>query len=385
MGKRELLLIVAFVIVGAVVYQATAPPAGPNDGGRSFSTFFEHVKREIRGNRGRAELTTVSTHELDSETTELRLVGRSGYQEVILTGEKRDNIEARLRITSNGVDDANAKQLASETHIKADKVGASLQLEIRYPEPGQQRAFVTLLVPSRLAVRMEQGAGGQRTTVGNVASLDATLRGDTTVKNLTGRVNINHRAGRVEIEQVAAVKLTGRGSDATVSNVRGDASFSMQSGELTAAFIKGPIDVECQNTQVVFKKLRETEGALRVNAVGGSVMLEELRGDARVDGRNTEIDIEVAKAAPIAVYNEGDEPIEITAPPGGFVLDASTKEGRVHLPDEIRRVVSVDGEEAERPMRANGAVRGGGPTITLRAVHGDIIVRTHSSATESER
>jgi hypothetical protein len=383
MGKRELLLIVAFVIVGAVVYQATAPPAGPNERGRSLSTFFEHVRREIRGNRGRAELTTVSTHELDLKTTELRLVGRTGYQEVIITGEKRDNVEARLRVTSNGTDDANAKQLATETHLKADKVGGSLQLEIKYPDPGQQRAFLTLVVPSRLNVRVDQSSGGQRTTIAHVASLEATLRGETSVKKIAGRVTLNHRAGRVTVDDAAAVKLTGRGSDATVSNVRGDASFSMQSGELSASFIAGSIDVECQNTDVELKKLDDAKGQLRVNAVGGSVTLEGLRGDARIDGRNTEIDIELVKAAAIAVYNEGDEPIEITAPVGGFVLDAIAKEGRLNLPDDIRSALSVGGEEGEQ--RATGAVRGGGPTITLRANHGDIIVRPHATTTNSQR
>jgi hypothetical protein len=341
------------------------------------------VKREIRGNRGRAELSTVTTHELDPQTTELRLSGR--FQEVTITGEKRDNVEARLRVTSNGVDDPNAQQLARETHLLLDKAGPSLRLEVKYPEPGQQRAFLTLVVPSRLAVRIDQGSGGQRTTIGNIGGLDATLRGETTIKNVAGHVTVSHRAGRVAIEHAAAVKLTGRGSDATVSDVRGDAWFSMQSGELNASAIKGGIDVEGQNTELSFKKLGDATGPLRVNAVGGSVTLEGLRGDARVDGRNTEIDIEMLEAAPVAVYNQGDEPIEITTPSGGFVLDAVTKEGRVTLPDDIRSVVSVEGEEAERPHRANGAVHGGGPTITLRAVHGDIVVRSRASTTDSER
>ena len=198
-------------------------------------------------------------------------------------------------------------------------------------------------------------------------------------------MTITHRAGRVTVDDAAAVKLTGRGSDASVSNVRGDASFSMQSGELSASFIKGPIDVECQNADVELKKLDEAKGQLRVNAVGGSVTLEGLRGDARIDGRNTEIDIELVKAAAVAVYNEGDEPIEITAPAGGFVLDAHrerrpTEPARRHA----QRVMSVGGDEA-REQRANGAVRGGGPTITLRANHGDIIVRPHATTTNPER
>ena len=376
MGKRELLLIVAFVIVGAVVYQATAPPAGPNDRGLSLSTIVDKIRREMRGNRGRADVTKVSTHELDSQTTEIRLSG--GFQEVIITGEKRDNIEARLRVTSNGVDDANAKELAGQTELKPDLAGPSLRLTVAYPDPGQQRAFLTLLVPSRLNVRVDQGSGGQRTMIGNVASLDATVRGETSIKNVAGRVTITHRAGRVAVEQAASVKLTGRGSDATISNVRGDASFSMQSGELNATFIKGPIDVESQNADVVFKKLDDAKGPLRVNAVGGSVTLEGLRGDARIDGRNTEIDIEMVKAAAVAVYNEGDEPIQLTTPPGGFALDAIAKEGRLNLPDDLRSLMSAN-EETDREQRASGAVRGGGPTITLRANHGDIIVRPHAA------
>ena len=386
MGKRELLLIVSFVIVGAVVYQATAPPAGPNERSLSLSKIFDHVRREIRGNRGRADITTVSTHELDPRTTELRLSG--GFQEVIITGEKRNDVEVRLRVTSNGEDDATAKRLASETLLKPDRAGPSLRLAIDYPEPGSQRAFLTLLVPSRLAVRVEPGeagSGAQRTTIGNVASLEATVRGETTVKNIAGQVTLTHRAGRVSIEEAAAVKLTGRGSDVTVSNVRGDASFTMQSGELTAASVKGPIEVEAQNADVVFKKLDDAQGSVRVNATGGSVTLEGLRGDARVDGRNTEITIEMSKPAAIAVYNEGDEPIEITTPPGGFVLDAITKEGRLNLPDDIRAAVSASPQDTEGGQRASGAVRGGGPTITLRANHSDIVVRSHAAATNSQR
>ena len=39
MGKRELLLIFCFVIVGVVVYQATARPPAPGERGLSLSPF----------------------------------------------------------------------------------------------------------------------------------------------------------------------------------------------------------------------------------------------------------------------------------------------------------------------------------------------------------
>jgi hypothetical protein len=372
MGKRELLLIVAFVIVGAVVYQATAPPPGPNERRVSISGLLDKIRREMRGNRARAEDTRVTTHELDPGMTEVRVTG--GYVELTITGENRSDIEARFQVTSNGYDEAEAKQLLKETSLEVDRAGGALRLASKYPAPGRQRAVLRLLVPARLRVRVDGGA--PRTTIANVAALEIpTMRGETSLKQIAGRVTIEHRGGRLAITDVAALKLTARGTDATVTNVRGDAWFSMQSGELTATSVAGPIEVEAQNTEVTLRKLETSRGPLRVNASGGSVALEGLTGDARIDGRNTEIDVAMSRASAVAIYNQGGEPIEFTIPSGGFVLDAHATNGRLTVPDELRTLLSPIEKEEEREQRAKGEIGGGGPTITLRATHGDITIR----------
>jgi hypothetical protein len=77
--------------------------------------------------------------------------------------------------------------------------------------------------------------------------------------------------------------------------------------------------------------------------------------------------------------------MEITAPPGGFILDALVTDGSLTLPDDIREHVTTSGgTDDAKEQRANGAVRGGGPTITLRANRGDIRVLTRESS-KSER
>jgi hypothetical protein len=378
MGKRELLLIAAFVIVGAVVYQATAPPSGPNDRHISLSGIIAKVRREMRGNRANAEQTRVTKHEVDAGLTEIRVTG--SFAELTITGEARRDIEVRFHVTSSGYDDAEAKQLATDTRLTIDRAGAALRLESKYPNPGRQRAHLTLLVPAKLNVRVDQGT--QRATIANVAALEmVAVRGDTSVKKIAGRATISHRAGRLVVEDVGALKLNGRGSEAGVQNVRGEASFSMQSGELTAESIGGAIDVDAQNAEVTLRKLEEARGTLRVNAVAGSIALEGLAGDARVDGRNTEIEIAMSKPATVAVYNEGGESIEIVVPPGGFTIDALVTDGRLTLPDEVRPHLSTSGggDDDDREHRATGAVRGGGPTITVRANHGDVTLRTKDS------
>ena len=372
MGKRELLLIVAFAIVGAVVYQATAPPAAPNDRGLSISGILAKVRREMRGNRASAEETRVSTLPVDRTLSEIRVVGT--FAELTIAGEDRADIESKFHAKSSGFDEAEAKSLVAQTQLKVDRAGAALRLESRYPEPGSQTTRLTLRVPRRLAVNIDGGA--RRVTVTGVAGFTAPGgRGEMTVRKVAGGASVTHRGGRLVIEDVGSLKLSVRNCEVTVTRVAGEASFTIQSGELEAASLRGPIEVDAQNADVALRKLEDAKGAVRVTAVSGSLRLEGLGTEARLDGRNSEIHVEMSRAAPLSVYLQGDEMISLTAPPGGFTLDAIVTQGQITVPDEfdsIEVVPAADGQE----QRAQGAVRGGGPTITLRAKHGHITIRS---------
>jgi hypothetical protein len=369
MGKRELLLIVAFVIVGAVVYQATAPPPGPNERSFSISKIVDHVRREMRGNRARAEDTRIKTLELDSTTAEIRVAGF--YNELTITGENRANVELRFRITSNGYDEGEARNLVAQTVILVDRAGPTLSLTSKYPEAGRQEGRLTVLVPRHLVARIEQGS--PRTSIANVAAVEIpTMRGETSIKRIAGAVNITHRGGRLTIDDIGKLKLNSRGVEVGVTNVKADASFNVQAGELKAASLSGATEIESQNAEITLRQLEGARGPFRVNAVGGTVTLEGLSSEARIDGRNAELEIVMAKAAPVAIYSEGDEGIEFTPPSGGFTLDALVTHGRLSLPDSLETHVKVVAAEKESEQRAHGPVRGGGPTITLRATRGDI-------------
>src|SRR4051812_28142721 len=98
MGKRELLLVLCFVIVGVVVYQVTAPAPGPGDRGLSLGRLIEAARREIGGTRAMAELTTTASHKLSPELTELRITGP--ISEVAVQGEDRADVESTLYVNS---------------------------------------------------------------------------------------------------------------------------------------------------------------------------------------------------------------------------------------------------------------------------------------------
>src|SRR5262245_26969691 len=104
MGKRELLLVAAFVIVGAIVYQLTAPPPAPGERTFAPGQILDHIRRAVRGNQASAEVVTKSTHTVDASVSELRFDDLRSAS-LTVTGEDRADIEAELLVHSNGFDE----------------------------------------------------------------------------------------------------------------------------------------------------------------------------------------------------------------------------------------------------------------------------------------
>jgi hypothetical protein len=365
MGKRELLLIVGFFIAGAIVYQFTAPPPRPGERSFSLGRLIESARRELRGNPASAELTTTSTHPIDASVTELRVL----RSEVTVTGEDRTDMVAELWIHSNGHDDAEARQFAKESTLKVERAGARMVISVDFPEGGRQRSRLSLKVPARLLVSADSVTRLQMTGVDGAELFNT--RGEAQLKKITGRVSGTHRGGTLLVSDAGPVKLTSFGSDVRLEQIRNEVSITTRGGDLKCSELAGPVDIDANGSDVEIEKLEKTVGVVRVNASGGSVTVKGLRTEGRIDVRGADVDVIVDRAAPLAIYSEGGESVDLTPPEGGYQLDAVASHSRVTVADSAVEVVT-DGEE----QRAAGPVRGGGPTITIRTGRGSINIRS---------
>ena len=366
MGKRELLLIVAFVILGGIVYQITAPPPVPGEVGFSVSRIVNNLRREMRGNRASAERTATGVHAIDASVTEVRVTLRNGP--LTITGEDRSDVSAELLVNSTGYDDAEAQRLAGETNLTFDQAGAILFVSVHFPEAGSQRVrSMALKVPSRLIVRMIERSTGKLDII-NVAGVDGTSRGDTTIRQISGLATVSHRGGDLAISDAGSVKLSSRGSDVTLADIRGAATINTQAGELKTTGIAGPIELESNATDVTMEGLERTTEMVRVNATGGSIEMRGLRTESRIDLRSVDLQLVMDRPAIVSVYGEGSEPVEVTLPPGGFRVDAVAREGIRTTPDDlaVRLGLSITRATPEGEAKISGDVNGGGPLMTLR-------------------
>jgi hypothetical protein len=375
MGKRELLLIVAFAVVGVIVYQVTAPAPPADSRSVSVGGLLDRMRRAARGNRASAEITTTQTQAVDAAVTDLRLRLRSAT--LVVQGEDRPDVSVELRAWSNGYDDAEAQSLARQVAVKLDPAGAVLIATIAFPDPGSQRATVTLKVPSRLRVRVDESGA---LTVSSVAAVELTaVRGATSISRITGTVSGMHRFGELSIKEAGAIKMTTQGSQTRIEGVK-DVMLTARGAETRVTGPTGTVEIDANQADVTLEKLDALSSPLRVNANGGTIAIAGLRTEARIDGRNTEIDVVMDRAVPMAVYNEGDQAIELTPPPGGYRLDVLAREGRLTPPELVRDLgLSITTSDDGKETRAAGAVAGGGPTITLRATRGDIVLRSRNT------
>lgn len=381
MGKRELLLAVAFVLVGLVVYQFTAPPPDPKAQGFSFSRIIDHVRREVRGRPESAETTHAFTRPAADTLKEIRI--RMSVGAIAVTGEDRSDIQAELHVRSNGYDKAEAEHLAKATTLKFDEAGGVLIVSLDDPVEGTQRPTLRLKVPSRLGIRVDEKNGEM--TITNVALLTIGVsRAASTISHVPGAVSLTQRGSTATITDIGSLKLTtAAGAKVRVAQVRGDVMLSLGTGEFRGEGLTGGLEVESKTTDVQFDKLDGLNGPVRVSASLGKVVFIGLKTDARIDGRETEIRVSMAAPAPLAIYNEGGELIELTVPPGGFKVDALSVNGKVTLDAALEKaglqvVAPPEGAPADsrRETRVNGTVAAGGATFTLRAVRGDIVLRT---------
>jgi hypothetical protein len=366
MGKRELVLIALFAIVGVVLYQLTAPPPPPGSQGFSVGRIVEHVRRGIRGNRASIHVEKSRIEAVDPAVEEMRFTLPG--TELVVVGEERADIAIQFGVTSNGYDEAEAKRLADASALVVTRAASTLVFAMNFPREGRQSASLNLKVPKRLKMRLDQMGGG-KLDVSNLSGLEVIgMAGDMSVKNIAGPVVLNQRRGSLEVDGATSLKLTCRG-DAKAAHVNGTITVQALGGELTLANVVGPAEIEARNTDLKMESLADLKAPLRIDANNGSVRIDGLRTEARIDGRETELDIGFGAPVAATIYSTGDD-IDITPPGAGYSLDAVATDGHITIDDDG---IKPSGSESEQ--RATGAVRGGGPTITLRATRADINVR----------
>jgi hypothetical protein len=365
MGKRELLLISGFAVVGLLVYQLTMPATADTGGG--FAAWWARVRSHVQQN------WTEQQYERKEDVSVAAAVRTVALQldraSVTIAGESRDTIALELSGTVYGSDDAAAKALAEQVKVDVTTEGPVIRIAIAFPKregnERRPRVQLTLKVPSRLGLEVRLNGGELDAT--NLASVQAVkASGRLRFATIAGAVTGELGPGDIDIDQVGSVAVETRGGEVRISNVAGSFEVKARRGDLRARGIGGPAHLEGRDIE---GELEDLAGPLRLTGSGGEVRVRDARGAITAETERTTLKFTLGTAIPITATTEHDA-IELTLPPGGIELDATTTDGEIRVPEGLISVQRT-GEDS----KAVGAIRGGGPRVVLRASRGDITIR----------
>lgn len=359
MGKRELGLIAAFIVVGVLVWQVTAPKAeGP---GFSFRGWLSEVRREMRGRNASAEVTTNPVIPIKATTVELRVPLST---EVIIKGEDRADIAAELKVTSNGFDEAEAKKLAGEVKIQPSDFADSVVLKWSFPHEARQVVRLTLRVPSRLRIQIEGNGTGDVSGVHEV--LLARPRGTVKISNIAGTVRGESRISRLTLDGASAFDVVAIGGENNVRGIKGDFRMNLRDSELRLDKPAGKVTITSTESRV---RVDAPASDLRVETVAGHLDVTDVQHPLEIDGRDSRITIAWTRPSASKIQH-ADGRVDMTLPKeAAYNLDVRTTKGDLHPPASM--TVTDDGNESTLTKSAGANA----PSIFIRGTRTGITIR----------
>ena len=365
MGKRELLLMVVFVVLGVGVYQVSAPAAPADAPGFSLSRLVQMAKAHFHGPQVRKTVTRTATLAITPEVTTFDLGDVGGS--VAIEGSDRDDIEVSVEAVIGGMDNADVEKQEKALRIQLKIDGAVASLEL--PSSGERRPRyeISVTMPHRLKAQI---AGRTSAEVSGIAGLHLMeYRGELNTEELSGPITGHMRDARAEFGPGATLDLDVRNGRLRAES---PASVSIRAdrGSVDIVDPAGPVEIK---TDFCRMDIRGTGGPVKITGEGGIIDLREVTHPLTIDADRLTVtaELDAPVATSIAVR---DDTVELTLPrKGGVQLEASIVDGMLRLPSDLTSTKTPEQESV------SAAIAGGGPLVKVEVKGGELRIRTRAT------
>jgi hypothetical protein len=262
-----------------------------------------------------------------------------------------DNLRRHLGPRHEYLADERTETLSLQPGIAEVRIAGALTLHVDGTDAHQ--ATAKLQIYSTGTDENQARALGKRTVLktaasGDILSLDLDYPPEERQRTIltlalprTMRLRVT-RASSIEARGIAGLEFDNTRGEATLSGITGPIRGTHTGGELTFENVAA-IDMTARRSDITIKK---ASGGVRFDLTGGALNARDLAGDVSLDANRA------------------------TMEHGGFVLDATVEDGEIRVPQGAPQPST-----AAQISRARGPINGGGPTLTLRTSHGDIVIR----------
>lgn len=364
MGKRELLLLVVFVVLGVGVYQVTAPASEPDAPGFSLTRIFQMARAHVQGDQVRRTTERTATLAVPPGVTRLTL--RAPRGPVTVEASDRPDIEVRVQLVLGGVDEADVVRQEQAARLEMKAAGTEATFAIDLGDHGRRPRYeMHVRLPKALALRVEGGRGRIEAT--GIAGLElAGYRGEIRTEALTGPVTGELRDGRAEFGDGATIDLETEGV-----LLRADRATSVtlksERGTIDLVDPAGPVSIEQDYARM---DIRGSGGPITITGDGGTITLRDVAHPLKIAASRLTVTAELARPVETTIDDE-DDTVELALPrDGGLQLELAVTDGELRLP------TSLESTTTENRQSLTTTVGGGGPLVKVTLERGELRLRT---------
>ncbi len=364
MGKRELLLIATFLVLGIAVWQVSAP-RDPDQPGFSLVQSFRDFRAHMRGTRVPADVRRSVTAEVQQGVETLILPEVNGA--VTVTGEDRDTVDCTLTGVIYVAEEKDREAGTAKVALTPSTEGSTLRLALSTPK-ARRAPKLNLEVRVPRGLRLELAASGETVRVASVRAVSAEFRNvEARLHQVAEVVDVRQRGGRIDVESAGSVTLDTRLAEVRLAQVRGKVGGKVSGDRIDLADVDGEIALEIRRADLDAVRV----GPLTLESEGAEIVVRSLAAPLDVEARRGSVTVSMARPVTMDVRATGAD-VDVTLPEGGVTIEALVAgSGDLVVPSALGEPVRREGEKTWQHQ-----VRGGGPLVRLRAEgSGDIAVR----------
>lgn len=191
----------------------------------------------------------------------------------------------------------------------------------------------------------------------------ATQSGKVAIGGVHGRIDVRSQSGALDLEDIAAAHVRSGSGTIAIADASGDIDVSSVSGAMEMRGVGGSLRVRTSSGSVDID-ITGT-GDVDVETQSSAITLHGVRGSLLVATRSGRVRVAGTPGRAWTVSTESGAVEVSVGEKDALTLSATTRSGSIRL-----STLAVDGVVTTR--RVDGAVNGGGPTVTLRSRSGSL-------------
>jgi DUF4097 and DUF4098 domain-containing protein YvlB len=323
----------------------------------------------------------------------LRVLNDHGDVTVNAWDEAKVKVEVTKKVRAGDQNEASKVDVQTQPTISIDGNVITVNANTAGSGKSAVASDLEIWAPKSIMADVATRRGDVAISGRNANVKTSTSRGDVALSDIAGSVEIEQRKGDISVSKVSGdVTVNGQISDSTISDVQGAVRLNGDYfGDMNLSRIGKGVTFRSSRTDMEFARLDGSlnmqSGDLRASKVAGpmriltkskDIHLDDLTGDMRVENSNGSVEVHSAKLGAIEITNRTGDVQVVVPENSNFQVEASTRNGEFQT-DFPGLKVSTQNDDAS----ASGTVGTGGPKLTISNEHGNIELRKAGTASSA--